>query len=118
MQFYISALFLFLLPSALSVPVAEPLPEVSPLGSPLFDRGVASTELITRDAAKDPAPKKAKKEKDCQKPIAQNLCNSGSPYCCSGTGDQQVCGPAGTVTCESMTICCINTNGVSLDPIQ
>ena len=48
-----------------------------------------------------------------QKPIAQNLCNSGSPYCCSGTGSGQVCGPAASTTCTATTICCINTNGVS-----
>jgi hypothetical protein len=48
-----------------------------------------------------------------QKPIAENLCTSGSPYCCSGTGSGQVCGPAASTTCTATTICCINTNGVS-----
>ncbi|KAJ8108555.1 hypothetical protein OPT61_g8095 [Boeremia exigua] len=119
MQFYISSLFLFLLPTALSVPVADPLPEVSPLGSPLFDRSVASTELITREAGKSPpppgpGPNGNKGKQDCQKPIAQNLCTSGSPYCCSGTGDAKVCGPAASVSCDTMTICCINTNGMQI----
>jgi hypothetical protein len=48
-----------------------------------------------------------------QKPIAQNLCTSGSPYCCSGSGSGQVCGLASSVSCSATTICCINTNGVS-----
>src|SRR5580700_4076509 len=49
-----------------------------------------------------------------QQPIANNICNSGSPYCCSGSGAGKVCGPASTTTCTSTTICCINTDGVSI----
>lgn len=48
-----------------------------------------------------------------QNPIASNVCSSGSPYCCSGSGKSTVCGPASTTKCASTTICCINTNGVS-----
>ena len=48
-----------------------------------------------------------------QNPIASNVCSSGSPYCCSGTGKSMVCGPSSTTDCESTTICCMNNNGVS-----
>lgn len=124
MQFRLSAIFLCLLPSALAtaIPVADPLPAVadslssdSSPNSTLFERDVVTAELISRDPQKGKAVKndnKGKKE-DCQKPIAQNLCTSGAPYCCSGEGDARVCGPASSVVCEAMTICCINTNGVS-----
>lgn len=100
MQFSVSALFFVLLPYALAIPVADPSPNDTSLSSPLLER----------DAAKDSGKGKDK----CQKPIAQNLCTSGVPYCCSGTGLSQVCGPAGTVQCQSIAICCINTNGVSI----
>lgn len=90
MQFYFSALFLLLLPTALAIPVAEPVLSLS----------------------NNKEPRKEKDKCPSQKPIAQNICTSGAPYCCSGTGDTQVCGPAGTVECTAMTICCINTNGV------
>jgi hypothetical protein len=53
-----------------------------------------------------------------QKPISQNLCTSGSPYCCSGQGAAQVCGPSSSTTCTATTICCINTNGVRRLPWQ
>ncbi|KAH6644321.1 hypothetical protein C7974DRAFT_18562 [Boeremia exigua] len=113
MQFYLSALFLCLLPSVIAVPFADP--DATSSLPQLFDREATSTELATRDPAKSPDKNgnQGKKE-DCQKPIAQNLCTSGSPYCCSGTGDQQVCGPAGSVSCQAMTICCINTNGMQI----
>jgi uncharacterized membrane protein len=98
MQFYLSALLLFL-PSVLSIPV----------GDALLNALSPSTPLLNAHDKRDPAPKDK-----CQQPIGQNLCTSGVPYCCSGTGTSQVCGPAGTVECTSIAICCINTNGVCL----
>lgn len=45
---------------------------------------------------------------------AANMCSTGNPYCCSGEGEAMVCGPASSTSCNTMTICCINTNGVSV----
>ncbi|KAF4621900.1 hypothetical protein G7Y89_g14445 [Cudoniella acicularis] len=47
-------------------------------------------------------------------PVDQNLCTSGSPYCCSGSGNGAVCGPSSSTQCSSTTICCINTNGMQI----
>jgi hypothetical protein len=103
MQFYLSTLFLLLLPSVLAVPIADAPPNAPSPSSPLLDA----------HNKRNPA-KGTEKDGKCQKPIAQNLCTSGAPYCCSGTGISQVYGPAGTVECTSIAICCINTNGVRL----
>lgn len=116
MQLYLSAILLCLLPSVIStaIPIAEPLPAESSPNSTLFERDVVTAELISRDPQKGKKEEKKGKKDDCQKPIAQNLCTSGAPYCCSGEGNARVCGPASSVSCEVMTICCINTNGVSI----
>ncbi|KAJ4992839.1 hypothetical protein SVAN01_01543 [Stagonosporopsis vannaccii] len=118
MQFYLPTIIFCLLPGVIStaIPVADPLPAESSLNSTLFERDIVAAELISRDPQKGKNEKKDKKGKkeDCQKPIAQNLCTSGAPYCCSGEGDARVCGPASSVSCEVMTICCINTNGMQI----
>lgn len=111
MQFYLSALIVCFLPSVLStaIPIADPLPAAveSSGNATLYERDSVVAELIERGPQK-------KGKNDCQKPIAQNLCTSGAPYCCSGEGTARVCGPASSVSCDVMTICCINTNGVSI----
>jgi hypothetical protein len=111
MKLYLSAVFLFFLPNALAIPLADSSPNISSPNS-LVSRDAYWNELDKREAAKG----KDKEKDKCptQKPIAQNLCTSGAPYCCSGEGAAQVCGPASTTTCQTMTICCINTNGVCL----
>jgi hypothetical protein len=48
----------------------------------------------------------------CPKTSAENICTSGEPYCCVGSGKNQVCGKS-QVQCSSTTICCNNFNGVS-----
>lgn len=110
MHFHLTALFFALLPYAFAVPVADASSNTVSVNSTLVERDLALIEFDRRQAEKKG---KGKGKEDCQKPIAQNLCTSGAPYCCSGTGDAKVCGPASSVVCETMTICCINTNGVS-----
>jgi hypothetical protein len=65
---------------------------------------------------RSPTPTHSSSNCPTQGPIASNVCSSGSPYCCSGSGKSMVCGPASTTQCTTTTICCINTNGVSSSP--
>jgi hypothetical protein len=115
MQFHLSTILLLFLSNVLAIPVADPSPDSSSPTSPLLDRDNHFNEHDQRGQPKTP-PTPPAPPVGCpsQKPIAQNLCTSGSPYCCSGSGSGQVCGPASTTTCTATTICCINTNGVCL----
>ncbi|KAF2996198.1 hypothetical protein E8E13_001233 [Curvularia kusanoi] len=110
MKLFLSSLFLAAFTPVLAVPVTEASPDTISVNSTLVDRDLALVDLDRRQGGKQ----KGKGKEDCQKPIAQNLCTSGSPYCCSGIGDARVCGPASTVSCETLTICCINTNGMQI----
>jgi hypothetical protein len=103
----------------LSICRAIPLAEPNPISTPTVD----GPQLEDREphAMPDPNGRGANsKPSNCpsQKPISQNLCTSGSPYCCSGQGAAQVCGPSSSTTCTATTICCINTNGVRRLPWQ
>lgn len=113
-----STSLLALLALCISTTLSNPLPEPNDTNTPILE----SPKLDSRDARPEPEPRGPPEPPTpptppgcppAQKPIAQNLCNSGSPYCCSGSGASQVCGPASQVSCASTTICCINTNGVS-----
>lgn len=94
---------------ASAIPIAEPVPVPVPGPDPVSHMDSFKDLLAPR------ANKRPKHNPDCPStiPVNQNLCNSGSPYCCSGTGPGAVCGPSATTNCASTTICCINTNGVS-----
>lgn len=49
--------------------------------------------------------------------VSTNNCSTGTPYCCSGDNVKgMVCGPASSTNCNTLTICCINTNGVGNIP--
>lgn len=102
MHLNIPSLFFLSVSGILAAPVAEASPDISSLVS----------AILRPNSNKQAGPSK---NNNCpsQQPTSQNVCSSGSPYCCSGTGSAQVCGPASSVACSSMTICCINTNGVS-----
>jgi hypothetical protein len=107
------ALFTLCLSTGLAIPLADPGMDSSPItDGPKLERREPHPKAEPRSPPNPPSPPP---NPNCpkQKPIAQNLCTSGSPYCCSGTGASQVCGPASSTSCSSTTICCINTNGVS-----
>jgi len=116
MQFSFTPLLLILtlyLTNVLSIPVSDSSLSLFPSleDSSLEVRGAARAPVTPPTPPTPPAP-----PANCpsQKPIASNLCTSGAPYCCSGTGSGQVCGPASSTTCSSTTICCINTNGMQI----
>ncbi|KAF3049007.1 hypothetical protein E8E11_002354 [Didymella keratinophila] len=108
MRSSIPILSLLLMSNALAIPLADPSPDVSSLVSSLLGPNNLSSEL---DKRKADSPGK---NGNCPKTVSQNVCTSGAPYCCSGSGASQVCGPASSVACSSMTICCINTNGMQI----
>lgn len=94
-----------LLTTALAVPFSDSTIDTSP-----------KLDLEARDPISKWRPRSlAPTPSSCptQNPISSNVCSSGSPYCCSGSGKSVVCGPASTTQCTSTTICCINTNGVN-----
>lgn len=107
------ALFTLCLSIGLAMPLADPDMNSSPIiDGPKLESREPHARAEPRGPPNPPSPPP---NPGCskQKPISQNLCTSGSPYCCSGSGASQVCGPASTTSCSSTTICCINTNGVS-----
>ena len=112
MKFLLSAISLALLPQVLAIPFADASADAPPLNTSINPRDTSLIELSKRNKTPPPPVQK----QDCQKPVAQNLCTSGTPYCCSGDGSSQVCGPAASVSCQSTAICCINTNGVRIYP--
>ena len=89
---------------------------------PLGDSGIDTfpnlslepREPISEWLPRNPTPTLPRSSCPTQGPITSNVCSSGSPYCCSGSGKSIVCGPSSTTQCTSTTICCINTNGVSV----
>ncbi|KAH8809999.1 hypothetical protein F5882DRAFT_373058 [Hyaloscypha sp. PMI_1271] len=107
------ALVTLCLTTGLAIPLAEPNTNSSPIADgPKLESREPHPNAEPRGPPAPPSPPNPNCAK--QKPIAQNLCNSGSPYCCSGSGASQVCGPASTTSCSSTTICCINTNGMQI----
>ena len=112
MKFYLSTVAFALLPQVLAIPLADAPADASLLNISINPRDTSLYEFSKRNKT----PLSPAKKQDCQKPITQNLCNSGTPYCCSGDGSSQVCGPAASVSCQSTAICCINTNGVRNNP--
>ena len=95
---------------ASAIPVAEPVPAPAAGPDPMAQMSPSFGGLLAPRASRRPPH-----NPNCPStvPVSQNVCTSGSPYCCEGTGPGAVCGPSSTTNCASTVICCINTNGVS-----
>lgn len=115
-------LFTLCLSTGRAIPFADPNMDSSPFADgPILETREPHPLPEPRGAPKSPTPPtppSPPQNQGCPKQlsVAQNLRTSGSPYCCIGSGSSQVCGPAGSTTCSSTMICCINTIGVSILP--